>query len=86
MTDAARVRLADLLETIDGSKASFELAYQSKIAIERIRFAIRQLEAHRREGPVREACLQLLDALDRLQSAEARFQKSQGHSHSRSQG
>ncbi len=75
MTDAGQVRLTDLLDTIHASNASYELAYQSKIAMERIRFAIRQLETRRREGPVREACLQLLDALDRLQSAEVNFQR-----------
>jgi hypothetical protein len=53
----------------------FELAYQSRIAIDRIRFAIRQLDhfcspCHL----VREVSLELLDALSRLEAADRRFQ------------
>jgi hypothetical protein len=54
----------------------FEMAYQARVAINRIRFAIKQTEQF---GPhtdqMREAALQLLDALDRLESAERKFQK-----------
>jgi len=54
----------------------YELAYQARVAIDRIRFAIRQTEQFApRTDEIREAGLQLLDALDRLQSAERRFQE-----------
>lgn len=53
----------------------FELAYQARVAIHRIRFAIKHTE---RFGPrtdqMQEAGLQLLDALERLESAERKFQ------------
>ena len=59
----------------------FEMAYQARVAIDRIRFAIKQTEQF---GPhtdqMREACLQLLDALDRLECAERRFQRCSGAS------
>jgi hypothetical protein len=57
------------------SAMCFEFAYQVKIATERIRFAIKSMEcfaAH--SGPALEANLQLFEALERLQSAELRFQ------------
>jgi hypothetical protein len=54
----------------------FELAYQVRVAMDRIRFAIKHTEQF---GPktqqMREAAFQLLDALERLESAERRFQK-----------
>jgi hypothetical protein len=57
------------------SAMCFEFAYQVKIATERIRFAIKSLECFAgHSGPALEANLQLLEALDRLQSAELRFQ------------
>ncbi len=55
---------------------SFELAYQARVAMDRIRFAIRQGEAVAPEHPVLiETRMQLLDALDRLESAERHFQE-----------
>ena len=54
----------------------FEMAYQARIAIERIRFAIKQTEqAGGRVDQIRAAGMQLLDALDRLESVERRFQQ-----------
>ena len=54
----------------------FELAYQARVAIDRIRFAIKYTEKF---GPhteqMREANLQLLDALQRLETADRQFQK-----------
>ena len=54
----------------------WEMAYQIRVAIDRIRFAINHLEHF---GPpttvIRDANLQLLDALNRLVSAECNFQK-----------
>jgi hypothetical protein len=53
----------------------FELAHQARVAIDRIRFAIKHIEGF---GPhteqMREAGLQLLDALHRLESTDRRFQ------------
>ena len=56
--------------------AEFEMAYQARVAIDRIRFAIKHTEQF---GPstdeMREVGLQLLDALERLESADRGFQK-----------
>ena len=54
----------------------FELAYQSRVAMDRIRFAIRTSEQLPLDPTqLREAATQLLDALDRLQGTERRFQR-----------
>src|SRR5439155_3330196 len=61
------------------SPIEFEMAYQIRVAIDCIRFAIKatdQLGYHPRQ--LQEAGLQLLDALDRLESAERRFQQRFG--------
>jgi len=58
------------------SPTEFEMAYQTRIAIERIRFAIKVTErvcVNSVEG--QEAGLQLLDALDRLESIDRSFQE-----------
>jgi hypothetical protein len=53
----------------------FELAYQARVAIDRIRFAIKNTEQFApRTEQMQEAGMQLLDALERLESAERRFQ------------
>jgi hypothetical protein len=61
----------------------FELAYQVRVAIDCIRFAVKATEQSveepneiRQASLRQEANLQLLDALDRLQSAERRFQRT----------
>src|ERR1700736_5902486 len=55
--------------------ADFELAYQARAACDRIRFAIKNTEQCATHSPqVHEANLQLLDALDRLDSGERHFQ------------
>jgi hypothetical protein len=52
----------------------FEMAYQARIAIDRIRFAIKHTEQFApHTDQMREAGLQLLDALERLESVERRF-------------
>lgn len=57
------------------SPADFELAYQARTACDRIRFAIKSTEQCGVQSPqMQEASLQLLDALDRLESAERHFQ------------
>jgi hypothetical protein len=54
----------------------FELAYQIRTAIDRIKFAIKQTEqAGGHTEQIREAGMQLLDALERLESVERRFQQ-----------
>jgi hypothetical protein len=52
----------------------FELAYQARVACDRIRFAIRQAEQTSQTEGAREIAMQLLDALERLESTERRFQ------------
>lgn len=57
------------------SPMEFEMAYQAKVAVERIRFAIKQTEqiaGHTDQA--HEVGLQLLDALDRLESIDRQFQ------------
>ena len=57
------------------STMEFEMAYQARIACDRIRFAIRNTEEFSsHSAQVREANLQLLDALDRLEFADRQFQ------------
>jgi hypothetical protein len=54
----------------------FEIAYQARVAMDRIRFAVKHTEQFGpRTDQMREAVLQLLDALDRLESADRSFQK-----------
>ncbi|MGA8030515.1 MAG: hypothetical protein WB992_25510 [Bryobacteraceae bacterium] len=53
----------------------FELAYQARTACDRIRFAIKNIEQlGRHSAQLQESSLQLLDALERLESAERHFQ------------
>jgi hypothetical protein len=54
----------------------FEMAYQARVAMDRIRFAIKHTEQFGPQmEPMREAGLQLLDALERLETIDRRFQK-----------
>ena len=58
------------------SANEFEMAYQSRVAIDRIRFAIKATEqAADQPEQLREAGLQLLGALGRLETAERSFQR-----------
>jgi hypothetical protein len=53
----------------------FEMAYQARVAVDRIRFAIKHTEQFAPQTePMREAELQLLDALERLEGVDRRFQ------------
>jgi hypothetical protein len=57
------------------SPTEFELAYQARVAMERLRFAVKLTEqADKIPEQLREAVLQLLDALDGLEAAERSFQ------------
>ena len=74
--------MRQILQTIeDGvnsrpSAVEFEMAYQTRIAIDRIRFAIRHTEQFVPcTDQTREAGLQLLDSLQRLEMVERRFQE-----------
>lgn len=72
-------RVLDTIEREIKSRPSpveFEMAYQVRVAIDRIRFAIKTTDPSESHLPqLREATLQLLDALDRLESADRDFQK-----------
>ena len=58
------------------SPMEFEMAYQARVAMDRIRFAIKHAEQFGPQTePLREAGLQLLDALQRLETVDRRFQK-----------
>lgn len=70
-----------ILETVKANVQSrpsaieFEMAYQARIAIDRIKFAIKHTEQFSKPCiHMREAGLQLLDALERLESLDRRFQ------------
>jgi hypothetical protein len=77
--------MREVLQLVDAKAQSrptameFELAYQARVAIDRIRFAIKQTEQFApHTDPMQEVTLQLLDALQRLESAERRFQERGG--------
>jgi hypothetical protein len=62
------------------SALDFEMAYQTRIAIDRIRFAIKHTEEFApHTDQMREAGLQLLDALHRLETVDRRFQERSSH-------
>lgn len=70
-----------IVETIEAevrsrpSATEFEMAYQARIAIDRIKFAIKHMEQFSKPCiHMREAGLQLLDALERLEYSDRRFQ------------
>jgi len=70
-----------IVETIEAemklrpSPMEFEMAYQARVAIDRIKFAIRHTEQFAKPCVhMREAGLQLFDALERLESLDRRFQ------------
>lgn len=75
MADQIRELLSDEQRS-HPSALDFETAYQVRIAIDRIRFAITHTEHFARPClHLREANLELLDALGRLESVDRRFQK-----------
>ena len=72
----------EFLQTVEAEVQSrptpteFEMAYQARVAIDRIRFAIKHTEQFGpRTDQMREAGLQLLDALQRLETVDRRFQE-----------
>jgi len=78
MTAEIGRRLDSMLDDAASTVASpmeYEMAYQARVAIDRIRFALRHTEEFgRQSGLWREVGLQLLDALERLESVDRRFQ------------
>lgn len=57
------------------SPTEFEMAYQARVAIDRIKFAIKHAEQFSKPcDQMREASLQLLEALERLEHLDRRFQ------------
>ena len=78
MSSEVRRQILQAIEDGVNSRPSaieFEMAYHARVAIDRIRFAINHTEKF---GPqtdqARETCLQLLDALERLETVDRRFQ------------
>jgi hypothetical protein len=58
------------------SAIEFEMAYQARVAIDRIRFAIKHTEQFVPcTDQTRQAGMQLLDALERLETVDRRFQE-----------
>jgi hypothetical protein len=78
MSSETMQQLVEVIEAEIRSRPSaieFEMAYQARIAIDRIKFAIRHTEQFSKPCiHMREAGLQLLDALERLESLDRRFQ------------
>jgi len=69
------------------SPMDFEMAYQVRVAIDRIRFAIKHIERFSLDsGPGQETGFQLVDALDRLEGADRHFQLRFHSGHTRSIG
>ena len=77
--------MRQIIQTIKGeatarpSALEFEMAYQARVAIDRIKFAIRHTEQFSTPcEAMREAGMQLVDALQRLESLDRRFQARSG--------
>jgi hypothetical protein len=77
--------MRQIVETIEAdvlsrpSAIEFEMAYQARIAIDRIKFAIKHADQFGKLcDAMREAGMQLLDALQRLESLDRRFQARSG--------
>lgn len=57
------------------SPTEYEMAYEARVAMDRIRFAIKHTEQLGRESDqLRELAMQLLDALDLLEALDRDFQ------------
>ena len=77
MNSTVAQEVFDLIEAASSrhSSADFELAYQARIAIDRIRFALKATEISTSHEQLTEVRFQLLDALDRLRAADYNFQQ-----------
>jgi hypothetical protein len=82
MSSEMMQEILDMIEADAHSRPApfeYELAYQARVAIDRLRFAIKHTEQFcARSEPLHEAGLQLLDALGRLETVERRFQQRSG--------
>jgi len=71
-------QIVEMIETDVQSRPSameFEMAYQARVVMDRIKVAIKHLEQFARPcDPMREVGLDLLDALERLESLDRRIQ------------
>ena len=78
MSSELRHQLLKMIERAARSSPSsveFEMAYQARVAADRIRFAVKAMEiGSNHSDQLRDAGMQLLDALDRLEAAERHFQ------------
>jgi hypothetical protein len=77
-SEAVRQVLKNIEDEVNSrpSAIEFEMAYQSRVAIDRIKFAIKHTEQFGpRTDQIHEAGLQLLDALQRLETVDRRFQE-----------
>jgi len=73
--------MRQIVETIEADAQSrpsameFEMAYQARVAIDRIKFAIKHAEQPASPcHTMREIGMELLDALERLEALDRRFQ------------
>lgn len=85
--------MRQIIETIEAdatarpSAIEFEMAYQVRVAIDRIKFAIRHADQFGKPcDAMREAGMQLLDGLQRLESVDRRFQSRSRMTESHSNG
>jgi hypothetical protein len=78
MSSGTMQQIAEIIESEAQSRPSaleFEMAYQARIAVDRIRFAIKHTEQFARPcDTMREVGIQLLDALERLEAVDRQFQ------------
>ena len=79
MTSDAMHEFLEIVEAEVQSRPTateFEMAYQARVAMDRIRFAIKHTEQFGpRTDQMREDCVQLLEALQRLETVDRRFQE-----------
>ena len=79
MSSEAMHQILEQIEAVVQSRPSpieFEMAYQARVAIDRIKFAIKHTEQFApRTDSIREAGLQLLDSLERLEVVDRVFQQ-----------
>jgi hypothetical protein len=76
MSSETMHRIVGIIEAeVRERPSAIEMAYQARVAIDRIKFAIKHTEQFSKPCiHMREAGLQLLDALERLESLDRRFQ------------
>jgi len=78
MSPEIRQQIMQIIQDRADSKPSsieFEMAYQARVAMDRIRFAIKHIENFApTSDAIRQIGLQLLDALQRLETLDRRFQ------------